>query len=208
MWREPQLLIVIRDSRMKYASPLPPLSCSLKMLLPGTFIAVAAVALSAALLAAPLAAAETYRVVDKDGNVTFTDQPQAADGESVEQLPDTSEDQNITPSPETLAEQHPQWLKDAQEKREAEEAEQAEQRLSEKKQRKAQWREDYKAAKARLKEAELALEDGKVPGEGDFIGIVGGGARPSSDYLLRLEALEKEVADAKRDLKKLKRNKP
>ena len=189
---------------MKYASPLPQLSYSLKMLLPGTVIAVAA----AAMLAAPLTAAETYRVVDKDGNVTFTDQPQAADGESVEQLPDTSEDQNITPSPETLAEQHPQWLKDAQEKREAEEAEQAEQRLSEKKQRKAQWREDYKAAKDRLKEAELALEYGKEPGEGDFIGIVGGGARPLSDYLLRLEALEKEVADAKRHLKKLKRNKP
>ena len=172
--------------------------------------AVSTAALTAILTTGPVLA-ETYRIVDENGNVTYTDQPNHAGNggnkATIEKLPE-AEEHNVVPSLKTLAESEPQWLRQAREQREASEEQERELQQAVKKSEKALWKERYKAAKAQLKEAELALEVGSEPGEGDFIGKVGGGARPSSDYIMRLEALEKAVADARRDLAKVKRSRP
>ena len=95
---------------------------------------------------------------------------------------------------------HEQRAAEAKASREVKQLELSEQRK--------EWREQLKAARAAVKAAEIALEVGKEPGEGDFVGNAGGGARPSSDYLMRLETLEKDLADAKRDLRRIKQSKP
>ena len=151
--------------------------------------------------------AEIYRVVDADGKVTFTDQPPANSNDLIETVADTDPQQNITPSPESLAEKHPEWLKEAQEKRA--QAEKHKQRVQQSQQQSRQeWKRELNAAKANVKEAELMLEIGREPTEGDFVGNAGGGARPSSDYLKRLSFLEKNLADANRQLLKVQRSKP
>jgi len=58
--------------------------------------------------------AQTYRIVDEQGRVTYTDKPPANDSSdtntsSVQKIPDNTENQNITPSLDTLAEDHPEW---------------------------------------------------------------------------------------------------
>lgn len=157
--------------------------------------------------------AETYRIVDEQGRVTYTDKPPTNDSSdtntsSVEKLPDNTENQNITPSLDTLAEDHPEWLKEVHEQRAAEAKAAREAKQLELSEQRKEWREQLKAARAAVKSAEIALEVGKELGEGDFVGNAGGGARPSSDYLMRLETLEKDLADAKRDLRRIKKSKP
>ena len=75
------------------------------------------------------------------------------------------------------------------------------------------WQADNDAAKAALEQAEKALAAGKDPKEGDFVGITnryGGsaGARPSEEFLKRVEQLEKDVADARKRLKAVEAKKP
>ena len=152
--------------------------------------------------------ADVYRIVDADGNVTFTDQPPANSSDSIETVADTDPQQNVTPSPKSLAENQPEWLKEAQEKRDqAAKTQHREQQLQQQ-QKKKDWKRALKAAKAAVSEAELVLEIGREPGYGDFVGNAGGGARPSSDYLNRLNLIEKNYADAKRHLLKIQRSKP
>ena len=152
--------------------------------------------------------AEIYRVVDADGKVTFTDQPPANSNDIIETVADTDPQQNITPSPKSLAEKHPEWLKEAQEKRAQAAKHKLQVQQSQLQQSRQQWKRELKAAKANVKEAELMLEIGREPTEGDFVGNAGGGARPSSDYLKRLTLLENNLADANRKLLKIKRSKP
>lgn len=152
--------------------------------------------------------AEIYRVVDAEGKVTFTDQPPANSNHLIETITDTDPQQNITPSPKSLAEDHPEWLKAAQEKRAQAAKHQQHVQHSEQQQRRQDWKRELKAAKANVKEAKLMLDIGREPTEGDFVGNAGGGARPSSDYLKRLSFLEKNLADAKRQLLKVQRSKP
>ena len=152
--------------------------------------------------------AEVYRVVDADGKITFTDNPPENTDDLIEKVPDTDPLQNITATPESLIENQPEWLKEAQEKRA-----QAAKNINldkqiQNQQAKQDWQRSLKAAKARVKEAQLMLEIGSEPTEGDFVGNAGGGARPSSDYLKRLTSLEKNLADAKRHLLKVQRSKP
>lgn len=183
---------------------LNPLSISARTLLLATSLSIA---ISATVQA------ETYRIVDEQGRVTYTDQPPPnassdTNSSSVEKLPDNTENQNITPSLDALAEDHPEWLKEAHEQRAAEAKAAREAKQLELGEKRKEWREQFKAAKAAVKSAEIAFEVGKEPGEGDFVGNAGGGARPSSDYLMRLETLEKDLADAKRDLRRVKKSKP
>lgn len=152
--------------------------------------------------------AEIYRVVDAEGQVTFTDQPPANSNDLIETVTNIAPQQNITPSPKSLAENYPEWLKEAQEKRLQETKHKQRIQQSQQQQNQQEWKRALKAAKANVKEAELMLEIGREPTEGDFVGNTGGGARPSSDYLKRLSFLEKNLADANRQLLKVKRSKP
>jgi len=154
------------------------------------------------------ASAEVYRVVDADGKITFTDHPPENTDSLIEAVSDTDPQQNITPTPESLIENQPEWLKEAQEKRAQETKNNNRDKQIQNQQDKKNWKRSLKAAKANLKEAELLLEIGKEPSEGDYVGNAGGGARPSSDYLKRLTLLEKNLADAKRHLIKVQRSKP
>ena len=154
------------------------------------------------------ASAEVYRVVDADGKITFTDHPPENTNSLIEAVPDADPQQNITPTPESLIENQPEWLKEAQEKRAQETKNNNRDKQIQNQQDKKNWKRSLKAAKANLKEAELLLEIGKEPSEGDYVGNAGGGARPSSDYLKRLTLLEKNLADAKRHLIKVQRSKP
>ena len=155
-----------------------------------------------------LANAEVYRVVDADGKVTFTDHPPENTDNLIEAVPDADPQQNITPTPESLIEEQPEWLKEAQEKRAQKTKNNNRDKQIQNQLDKQNWKRSLKAAKANLKEAELLLEIGREPSEGDYVGNAGGGARPSSDYLKRLTFLEKNLADAKRHLIKVQRSKP
>ena len=152
--------------------------------------------------------AEIYRVIDADGKVTFTDQPPANSDDLIETIPDTDPKQNITPSPASLAENQPEWLKEAQEKRAQAAKNQQREQHSQQQKNRQDWKRALKAAKADVKEAELMLEIGREPTHGDFVGNAGGGARPSSAFLKRLTLLEKNLADANRRLLKVQRSKP
>ena len=152
--------------------------------------------------------AEVYRVVDADGKITFTDNPPENTHDLIEKVPETDPQQNITPTPESLIENQPEWLKEAQEKRAQATKNNNRDKQIQNQQDKQDWQRSLKAAKADVKEAKLMLEIGSEPTEGDFVGNAGGGARPSSDYLKRLTSLEKNLADAKRHLLKVQRSKP
>lgn len=153
--------------------------------------------------------ADTYRLVDAEGNVTYTDKPPQNTSGKVELVTEESAQiKNISDSPETIAQDEPEWLKQARARREAEAAEAKKEQQANKSKIRSDWRQQYTAAKQALKEAELALEIGSEPSDGDFVGNAGGGARPSSQYMHRLESLEQAVADAKRHLEKVKRSKP
>ena len=152
--------------------------------------------------------AEVYRVIDADGKVTFTDHPPENTDYHIEAVPEADPQQNITPTPESLIKNQPDWLKEAQEKRAQATKNKNRDKHIQHQQDKQDWKRSLKAAKANVKEAELMLEIGSEPTEGDFVGNAGGGARPSSDYLKRLTLLEKNLSDAKRHLLKVQRSKP
>jgi len=152
--------------------------------------------------------AEVYRVVDAEGKITFTDNPPENSHDLVEKVPETDPQQNITPTPESLLENQPEWLKEAQEKRAQATKNKNRDKQIQYQQNKKDWQRSLKTAKANVKKAQLMLDIGSEPTEGDFVGNAGGGARPSSDYLKRLTLLEKNLADAKRHLLQVQRSKP
>ena len=152
--------------------------------------------------------AEVYRVVDAEGKITYTDNPPENSHDLVEKVPETDPQQNITPTPESLLENQPEWLKEAQEKRAQATKNKNRDKQIQYQQNKKDWQRSLKTAKANVKKAQLMLDIGSEPTEGDFVGNAGGGARPSSDYLKRLTLLEKNLADAKRHLLQVQRSKP
>ena len=156
-----------------------------------------------------VSSAEIYRVIDKEGNVTYTDQAPTANSENNSaEVVETEAQTNVVDSAKAIEEKHPEWLKAAKVKR-AEESEQQRRELAKAQaQQRKIWKKDLKAAKLAVKDAALALDVGKEVGDGDFVGMASGGARPSSEYLQCITQLEQELQDAKRHLKKLKRNKP
>lgn len=163
-----------------------------------------------ALLFTQTTQAEIYRVVDEDGNVSYTDQPrpdEASEASSVE----VDDDSNVSDSPKTIQDKEPAWVREAREERERnarKDDDEEEEELDDYE----QWKLDVKEARKAVREAKQNLEEGREPGEGDYVGYRsasgGSGARPSSEYLERVENLEKNVQQAERKLKKLLRNKP
>jgi len=141
-----------------------------------------------ALLAAPCVDAQTlYKLIGKDGKVTYSEKPpKDFDGKVIRM--------DIDPKANTAT------LPEGSRLREASEASKS-----------AAARDDQlKAARARVDAARKALEEARAnPGEGDIarMGIKGGGTRPvpTEDYQRRLEQLERDVKDAEDALQKLER---
>jgi len=141
-----------------------------------------------ALLAAPCVDAQTlYKLIGKDGKVTYSEKPpKDFDGKVIRM--------DIDPKANTAT------LPEGSRLREGREASKS-----------AAARDDQlKAARARVDAARKALEEARAnPGEGDIarMGIKGGGTRPvpTEDYQRRLEQLERDVKDAEDALQKLER---
>lgn len=154
------------------------------------------------------AKAEIYRVVDKDGKVTYTDQPpKNSDAENIQQQVEEAVERNSAQSLETQRENDPDWVKKARDEREKQKVEQQKQQ-GDYAARKKDWNEALKQAKQNLKDAKQAQEKGKEAIEGDFIGKAGGGARPSEQYFNRQKALAEDVDSAEKALKQVRKEKP
>jgi len=163
--------------------------------------------LLAIVAAASVATAEIYRVIDADGNISFTDKPPAdASNVSSEPVNVDASTQNTSLSGDAIKEDQPEWLREAQQKRrEQEEAERASK--PSKAQLKA-WKKSVRNAEQRLQAARKAREKGVIAAEGDFIGKAGGGVRPSERYFEKLRSLEQDVLDAQQSLDAIKRAGP
>lgn len=142
-----------------------------------------------------------YKITDPDGKVRYSDtKPDNAGDAAVDTITLPAEQNVIKADPQMQL-----WLE--QKQRNAQEAARNETRAL------SGWEAEYEAAKANLKRAEDALAAGKDPKEGDFIGIsnrFGGsaGARPSEEFLERVQQLEKDVAAARKQLKAVEARKP
>lgn len=145
-----------------------------------------------------LAADPMYRIVDKYGNVTYTDTPPAKqlEGQSsaIEQKP-----VNVLESPPDTDFQ----------------ADFDRNRAATRQARESAWEaydQALAAAEAKLKQAQAAQKEGEVVGDGDMIGTHRrNGAsvmRLSEEYLARQEALKRAVAEAEAELQALRKNKP
>lgn len=157
------------------------------------------VLLLATIAGIPAGNAEMYKVVDAEGNVSFTDTPPSSkaqqDVETVKQL-----ETNSMPSKTYKGELQEQFEKRTTERQA---------------QRKEAWDaydQKIKDAVAALKRAREALEKGKEIQDGDRMGIVSQGkqtgSRLSEQYLERIETLEQEVAKAKKNLRAVKKQRP
>lgn len=170
-----------------------------------------AACLSIALLQSSSSSAAIYRVIDADGNISFTDRPpvkldQRSDEFSSESITIDEKSKNTSLAPEVIEDNHPEWLRQAQEKRKAAEQQQKANRPT-KNEIKA-WKQSLLAARQQLNQAKKALEQGVIASEGDFVGRAGGGGRPSEQYFEKLRALEQKVTDAEKHLAAIKRTKP
>ena len=145
----------------------------------------AAVALLAA--SASVDARTLYKLIGKDGKVTYAEKPpKDFDGKVIRLDIDPKANTATLPEGSRLHEQ------------------------SEASKSAAARDDQLKAARARVDAARKALEEARAnPGEGDIarMGIKGGGTRPvpTEDYQRRLEQLERDVKDAEDALQKLER---
>ena len=170
-----------------------------------------AACLSVALFYSSSSSADIYRVIDTDGNISFTDQrpanlDQRSDAFSSEIITMDEKSTNTSLAPEVVDDNRPEWLREAQEKREANEQRQKANRPT-KNEIKA-WKQSLLAARQHLGQAKRALEQGVIASEGDFVGRADGGGRPSEQYFEKLRVLEQNVADAEKHLAAIKRAKP
>jgi hypothetical protein len=145
--------------------------------------------LAAVVLAAvsPGAPAQTlYKLIDKNGKVTYSESPpKNFDGKVIRM--------DIDPNANTATMPKGSQLRDEGAAAKAASADEA-----------------VRSARQRLENARKALAEAREnPGEGDIarIGKKGGGSRPqpSEDYQRRLEKLEQDVKDAEEDLQKAQR---
>lgn len=132
------------------------------------------------------ATAEVVRSVDKDGNVTFSDQP-------VEGSVESSNIKIDAPAPSgkelTKSQQEAQDViqKANQIPSASQDREQA-----------------VTAAEKNLESAKAELEAAKIVGEGDRKGTAGGGSRLTPEYLQRVKDAEEKVTKAQKQLDKAK----
>lgn len=153
-----------------------------------TFVRLSLAAALALLAASPSLYAQTlYKLIGKDGKVTYAEKPpKDFDGKVIRMDIDPKANTATLPEGSRL-----------QERSEASKS--------------AAARDDQlKAARARVDAARQALDDARAhPGEGDIarVGKKGGGTRPvpTEDYQQRLAKLERDLKDAEDALLKLER---
>jgi hypothetical protein len=138
-------------------------------------------------IAIPAGAQTLYKLIDKDGKVTYVETPpKDYDGKVIRLEIDPKANTATLPKGSVLREE------------------------SEAAKRSASRDDQVKAARLRVETARKALGDARDhPGEGDLarMGKKGGGTRPvpTEDYQRRLEKLEAELRQAEDDLQKLER---
>ena len=149
-------------------------------------LALAALA-CAALLALPAAAQTLYKLIDKNGKVTYSESaPKNYDGQVIRIDIDPNANTATLPKPA------PARPEPAARGRPADASTQVS---------------PLQAARERLEAAKRALADARDnprPDEVQWVGKVGGGARPvfSESYQQRVERLELEVKNAEEDLRR------
>jgi hypothetical protein len=148
-----------------------------------------AVLLLVALSMPGAALSQIYRSVMPDGSVVFSDSPPEG-AAATDRLPDPA-----PPPPSSRVEpvSAPELSAGAAQPRSTERVEEI-----------ARTDAAVEEAKRDLAAAKRRYEEGKDPGEGDFLGMHRQGrghARPSEAYLQRVEQLERDVADAEARLK-------
>ncbi len=151
---------------------------------------IIAIAIAAA-LALPAGAETLYKLIDKNGKVTYSEEkPKSFDGQVIRIDIDTNANTATLPKPppappaggpNRAKSEDPQVKRDKQEDR-------------------------VRIAREKVEAARKALEDAQnSPGEGEitFIGKVGGGARPvpTESYQARLLQLEKKLKMAEEELR-------
>lgn len=155
---------------------------------------VTMVAAAALLAGVPAAAQTVYKLIDKNGKVTYAQEPpKYFDGQVIR----IDIDPNANKA--TLGTQGADPGQEASRAKAKKEAEQA---------RVEGHAEKLKAAQDRLDKARQALADARDnPGDDDFrrVGNVGGGARrvPTEQYQERLAGLERKVKEAEDEVKQL-----
>jgi hypothetical protein len=151
--------------------------------------------------------AEVYKIIDDNGDITYTDKPPHNSSEKqVETVGNSGP--NIMPSPETVAENDPEWVREQHMLREKQASKDRLEQQQKTNDLIKQWQQNYASAKVSLKKTKQALAEGKEIGDGDYVGNAGGGARPSNNYLERVAGLKADLLKAEKELKRLKHNKP
>ena len=144
-------------------------------------------AIAVGMLCAPAAAQTLYKLIDKDGKVTYSETaPKQFDGQVIRIDINPNANTMNAPKPPAEAPRERARSDGAKTKSAASNAEAALERLE--------------AAKKALAEARDNPRDGEL----SWVGKVGGGARPvmSEDYLQRIARLELEVKNAEEELKR------
>lgn len=126
-----------------------------------------------------------YRVIDAEGNVTFTDAP-----------PPGATATDVTPI-ELPQGPSPTQQRDAEARADAVRRE-AENLAAERAREQAEQRDQLRSAEAELAAARAALEAAEVQGSGDWQTLVTGGRVPSAAYRERVEAARARVTEAER----------
>jgi hypothetical protein len=90
--------------------------------------------------------------------------------------------------------------------RDLEQAHQVDARMREKDARRVAAQKEVEKARQLLADAERAAELGRTPLPGEMVSNVGGGVRPSQDYLDRQKALEDQVMVARERLEIMQRS--
>ena len=159
-------------------------------------LACAAAALLALCSADASAQTTLYKLIDKNGKVTYSEKPPKDFDGKVIPL-DINPDRNTATLPKPPAATKSEEGGNKREDRRFQRSTDGEERV--------------RAAKEKVEAAKRALADAQNnPQEGDVtrVGNVGGGARPvfSEDYQRRLDKLERDVKDAEDELKRAEEN--
>ena len=145
----------------------------------------------------PSMADAIYKIVDKDGKVTYSSElPESKNDVEITDL-DIDPDANVI-KPESS--QAAERLKQEYNQRYPVDNSEKQQRES--------YEQKLAAAKNDVKAAKQAMAEGQTVVPGDFIGKSGGGVRPSLQRQSRLESLNKNIETAEENLRKLLKDRP
>ncbi|MFZ5557972.1 MAG: DUF4124 domain-containing protein [Pseudomonadota bacterium] len=142
-----------------------------------------------ALLSPAVAAAQAlYKSVMPDGRVIYSDEP----------VPGARNSQRLDLAPAPSASDS--GTADERRKQLLERAQQVDARMRARELQRRKAEEAVANARRLLADAERAVEAGRTPLPGEMVANVGGGVRPSQDYLDRQKALEDQVVVARERL--------